>query len=106
MICVQPRRAHPDYGACKALARPVDHPGRIDRPVVLHQPQLVGVFLGVVHVREPRVELARQQVARDDRLGWLIDDRLKAREVQIPARSRDDPQALVLLHIIAEDQAE
>jgi hypothetical protein len=97
---------HPDHIPAKALARPINDPSSVDRPVVLHQPQLVGVFLGVVHVREPRVELARQQVARDDRLGWLIDDRLKAREVQIPARSRDDPQALVLLHIIAEDQAE
>src|SRR6185437_6163600 len=72
----QPRRALPDHAAVETLARPVNNPRRVDRPVTLGEQQLIRVFVGVMRVGQTGVVAAFQQMRRHDGLRGLVDDRL------------------------------
>ena len=79
-ICrAPPPREHPretlaDDLALEALAFPIHDPRRVHRAVALLHPQHIRMFMRVVQVGETRVILAREQVARHDRLRRLVDD--------------------------------
>ena len=64
------------------------------------------MFGRVVQVREAGVVAALEQVARDDGLGGLVEDRLEALEVEVSAGGGDDAEAAVLAAVVAEQQRE
>jgi hypothetical protein len=61
----------PDYGAGESLAPSIYNPCRVDSAVILDDAKLLGVFCCMVQVRKARIVAPFEQVAGDDRLGWL-----------------------------------